>query len=319
VTDLTLVVMAAGVGSRFGGLKQLEPVGPSGEFILDYSIFDALSAGFSRVVFVIGRQMETDFREIVGRHAERAADVRYVFQDLDALPAGFDRAALGATSRLKPWGTGHAILCCRGGVEGPFVAINADDFYGHAPYVDLARFLGRDARDEAVGRYGMAGYVLGQTLSEHGTVARGVCDVTAGGELRAIRELLTIERRGPAIGHADDGGAWRELPADTVVSMNMWGFTPGLFAELERLFAEFLTREGGTNPRAEFYIPRAVMALIAGGRARVTVLRTDARWVGVTHRDDLPAVRTSIAELVARGTYPGDVRRALASGVLRRG
>lgn len=311
MSDLTLVVMAAGVGSRFGGLKQLEPVGPSGEIILDYSIYDALSAGISRVVFVIRREIEADFRQIVGRHAEPAADVRYVFQELDALPAGLDRAA--ARGRTKPWGTGHAILCCRDAVDGAFVAINADDFYGHSPYVDLAAFLGR-----AGDGYCMSGYVLGQTLSEHGTVARGVCVVNDEGALREIREILTIERRGAEIGYTGEDGTWATLPANTVVSMNMWGFRPGLFAELERLFAEFVRLEGASS-RSEFYIPKAVMALIAQGRARVAVLPTDARWVGVTHRDDVPAVRRSIAALVERGTYPRDVRRALASGDLRPG
>jgi bifunctional N-acetylglucosamine-1-phosphate-uridyltransferase/glucosamine-1-phosphate-acetyltransferase GlmU-like protein len=313
MSGLTLVVMAAGVGSRFGGLKQLEPVGPSGEIILDYSIFDALSAGFSRVAFVIRRELEADFRQLVGRHVEPAADVRYVFQELDALPAGVDPAV--AQGRKKPWGTGHAILCCRDAVDGAFVAINADDFYGHSPYVDLAGFLG--GADPAE-RSCMSGYVLGQTLSEHGTVARGVCVVNDDGELREIRELLAIERRGPEIGSTGDDGAWAALPADTVVSMNMWGFRHGLFAELERLFAEFLRLEG-RNPKGEFYIPKAVMALIAEGRTRVAVLPTDARWVGVTHRDDVPAVRRSIAALVERGTYPRDLRRALASGELRQG
>lgn len=304
--------MAAGVGSRFGGIKQLEPVGPSGEIILDYSLFDALSAGFSTVVFVIRREIEDDFRTLLGRHIEDVVDTRYAYQELDRLPDGF----VLPTNRKKPWGTGHAILCCHHEVDGPFVAINADDFYGPTVYESLADVLGQTPFSSTVDEYVMAGYRLSQTLSAHGHVSRGVCSISNDGSLKDIRELVQVERRGEHIMYADDGGHWTELPDDTVASMNMWGFRPTIFAALEAQFTSFL--EGRiTDPKAELYIPSVVMKLVKEERARVDVIKTDERWVGVTYREDLPMVRSALDALVGRGTYPRDLRAALAAGQWR--
>ncbi len=305
VTGPALVVMAAGVGSRFGGLKQLEPVGPSGEIILDYSIHDALTSGFSRVVFVIRQSMADAFREAFGKRVEAQVDTRYVFQELDRVPEGFEVPP----DRVKPWGTGHAILCCRDEIDGPFAVINADDFYGRGAYRELARWMSGLNPGAAPAEWAMVGYVLGNTLSEHGYVSRGVCRVSDDGLLREIREHPRIELHDGEIRTThDDGETWHDLPADAVVSMNMWGFTQALFPELEARFRAFLEAEG-RNPKSELYIPSVVMAAMSEGKARVRVVPTDERWAGVTHRDDLPDIRAAIRELVDRGVYPESLRR----------
>ena len=227
---LTLVVMAAGMGSRYGGLKQIDPVGPHGELILDYSVYDALGAGFERVVFLIRHEIEDAFRERVGRTVERRVDTVYVFQELDQVPAEWCCAPPG---RKKPWGTGQAVLACRDAVSTPFAAINADDFYGAAAFRALAGHL-RQARDrDGVHDYSMVGYQLGNTLSEHGQVARGICAVSAEGDLLEVRERMHIERRAGGVQYLDGGVNWVALPPDTIVSLNTWGFTPSIFAELE--------------------------------------------------------------------------------------
>ena len=294
----TLLILAAGIGSRYGGLKQMDPVGPSGEIVLDYSIFDALRAGFGRVVFVIRREIEEAFRERVGARWEARVSCAYVHQDVGDVPAG---CAVPA-GREKPWGTAHAIRAGRHAVTGPFAAINADDFYGAASFRELVRHLG-EARGP--GAHAMVAFRLGQTLSEHGSVSRGVCLCGAGRLLRGIQERTKITR------HADgtlwdepEGGPATRLTGEEPVSMNCWGFQASLFGELETAFAEFLTGPGGASPKAEFTIPSVVDGVIRSGRGTVEVLDTPARWFGVTYREDKETVQASIRGLIAAGEYP---------------
>ena len=303
----TLLVLAAGMGSRYGGLKQLDPMGPSGETLLDYSVFDALRAGFGRVVFVIRRDFEDQFRAAVGRRFEGRTEVGYVFQELDKLPGGFTRP----TTRQKPWGTGHAIWCARDEVKTPFAAINADDFYGAGAYRALADFFTASPGDHASGpaRFAMVGYQLDRTLSEHGSVARGVCAVDAHGDLQRVEECTGIERSSPGgpIRSPRPDGSFEEFTGAETVSMNFWGFTPALFPLLEAGLEGFL-RAKIDDPKAEYYIPVAVAETIAAGAARVRVLPTDATWFGVTYREDKGGVAASLAELARAGVYPADLR-----------
>ena len=303
----TLLVLAAGMGSRYGGLKQLDPMGPSGETLLDYSVFDALRAGFGRVVFVIRRDFQEQFRAAVGRKFENRTEVGYVFQELDQLPGGFHRPA----TRQKPWGTGHAIWCARDEVRTPFAAINADDFYGAGAYRALAGFFAERAGADTGGAatFAMVGYQLDRTLSEHGSVARGVCAVNAAGLLEKVEECTGIERFSPGgvIRSPRPDGSFAEYTGAETVSMNFWGFTPALFPLLEPGLERFL-RANLDDPKAEYYIPVAVAETIAAGTARVRVLPTDAAWFGVTYREDKPVVAASLAELVRAGVYPADLR-----------
>jgi hypothetical protein len=295
----TLVVMAAGLGSRYGGLKQLEPVGPSGEAVLDYSVFDALRGGFGRVVFVIRHDLEAAFREAFGIRFESRTDVRYVFQELDHLPPGFSVPA----GRQKPWGTGHALLCAGEAVAGPCAVINADDFYGAESYRVLGRFLAEPPPADGPEVYAMVGYQLQSTLSDHGTVARGVCRTDANGFLASVEELTAIERWGEGARHKEKDGSYRLLNGRETVSLNFWGFRPSVGALLRRLFVSFLEKNAG-NPKAEFYIPAAVHELIKKGTARVRVLPTTASWFGVTYREDRPVVIERIRGLIRAGAYP---------------
>jgi NDP-sugar pyrophosphorylase family protein len=283
------------MGSRYGGLKQIDPVGPSGETVLDYAVFDALRAGFTRVVFVIRRDFEALFREKIGaRYAGKIA-VDYVFQSLDALPAGFAVPA----GREKPWGTGHAVWCARGAITGNFAVINADDFYGADSFRRLAEFLAArgtvaSSRSACV-EFAMVGFRLANTLSEHGTVSRGVTDASNDGVLRSI-----VEQTGIA---PTDVGAGQKYSGNEIVSMNCWGFTPALFAGLDAQFNTFLAARGGEQ-KSEFYLPAAVSAMIAQGEAVVRVLPTESTWFGVTYREDKPRVEAAIADLVSHGRYP---------------
>lgn len=290
----TLLVLAAGMGSRYGGLKQLDPVGPSGETILDYAVFDAIRAGFDRVVFVIRRDFEAEFRtQVVAKYAGRVR-VDTVFQAPDALPAGHVLPA----GREKPWGTGHAVWCAREAVREPFAVIGADDFFGRDAFVQLAGFLGRTtAAAGGPEAYAMVGYRLGNTLSEHGSVSRGVCEVDGDGRLRSVVEHTGIRR--------DETGPGKRYLGDETVSMNCWAFAPSLFGALDRQFADFLDRKAQDNPlKAEFYLPEAVSEQIAAGEASVSVLPTTASWFGVTYREDKPRVQASLSALVAAGEYP---------------
>lgn len=298
---LTLVVLAAGIGSRYGGLKQIDPMGPSGEIIIDYSVYDALRAGFDKVVFVISRAIEDLFHERVGRTIERQVETAYVFQELtDGLPDGFEIPA----GRKKPWGTAHAMYAARGEVSGPFAVINADDYYGRGAYQAIADYLRAPHPQDGVADYALVGYRLGNTLTEHGHVARAVCTVDAAGFLVNAQERTRIERDGDAARFTEDGETWYPLPADTIVSMNMWGFTPDAFAELGARFPGFLAANAANLEKAEYYIPTFVADLIREGRARAKVLATGERWHGVTYAQDKPRVKDAIRDLVAAGVYP---------------
>ncbi len=290
----SLVVMAAGMGSRYGGLKQIDPVGPSGEIILDYSVYDAIRAGFGRVVFVIRPEIESDFRDTVGRNVEAHIETAYTFQELSALPEGFTVPP----ERKKPWGTAHAVLCARDEVPGAYAAINADDFYGAGAFTAIAEHLA-GASDE----YCMAGYLLKNTLSEHGHVSRGVCEVTADGFLKGIVERETIRPFPDGVKYEGPDGAWTPIPADSTVSMNIWGFGADFFGHLDAGFRSFLARDIDT-PAAECYLPAVVNGLIDDGRARVRVLPTDERWFGITYREDMSTARSSIRQRVDSGVYP---------------
>lgn len=297
-TKPSLVVMAAGMGSRFGGNKQIEPVDDAGHVIIDFSIFDALRAGFGRVVCVIKPEMEADFRRAIGDRVARRADLRYAFQRLEAIPAGF----AVPEGRKKPWGTGQATLCALEQVEGPFAVINADDFYGAGAFRAAADFLraGGDGNEHA-----MVGYNIENTLTENGSVSRGVC-AGRDGYLTDITERATIEPRPGGAAFTEDGGAsWTFIPAGTPVSMNLWAFRRGVLEAFPRLFEAFLKNDVPKNPlKAEFYLPNVPKALIAEGRARVRLLGTDERWYGMTYREDAQKVRAAIADMKAKGIYP---------------
>ena len=299
MTDVTLVVMAAGIGSRYGGLKQIDPVGLNGEIIIDYSVFDALRAGFGRVVFIIRQDMETAFRDKIGRAVEKRVDTAYVFQKLD-LPAGLAVPA----DRKKPWGTGHAVLSCQDAVRTPFGVINADDFYGATAFQALAQFL-RQAQDhEGVYNYGMVGYALANTLSEHGHVARGVCEVTPDGFLVDVRERTHIEQLADGIQYTENGVDWVMLPPESMVSLNTWGFTLSIFRELEARFPLFLQKNAAHLTKTEYFLPDVVGDLVKEGKARVKVLPTNEKWYGVTYQEDRPRVQAAIREMIRQGIYP---------------
>ena len=293
---LSLLILAAGMGSRFGGLKQIEAVGKNGEIIIDYSVYDARRAGFSQVVLVIRREHEQAFREIFD-HRYPGIEVEYAFQEMNDLPDGFSVPA----GREKPWGTGQAVYAARKLINQPFAMINADDFYGADGYRLLARFLTENAGGSD---FCLAGYELARTLSEFGTVSRGVCETDDAGNFVRTRELTKIAR-GPdgVIRNTAADGAVTELTGRETVSMNLFGFTPALFAHLPRLFAEFL-RANGSSLKSEFYIPYAVNSLIQEGRARMRILPTSAQWFGMTYREDKDAIVAGIARLVAAGEYP---------------
>ncbi|HOW98097.1 MAG TPA: nucleotidyltransferase [Kiritimatiellia bacterium] len=294
---LTLMIMAAGMGSRYGGLKQLDPVGPGGEIIMDYSVFDALRAGFHRVVFVIRRSIEQDFRRAIGSRFEKRLETVYAFQELDSLPAGFAVPA----ERQKPWGTGHAMLVGRDLVPGPFAVINADDFYGAGAFQLLADYLRSAA---ARGReYAMVGYTLRDTLSDHGTVTRGICECDDRLYLRRIVETAQLARDGQRAVSIDVQGARHSFTGDEWVSMNAWAFTPTIFDHLDREFRVFLeTRRA--DPKAEFFIPGVVGRLIEEQRARVRILPGASRWFGITYRNDKPFLESALKEMAAQGAYP---------------
>lgn len=290
----SLVILAAGMGSRYGGLKQLDPIGPGGETLMDYSVYDALRAGFSKLVFVIRRDMEAQFKSTIGQKFERRVQVQYAYQELEHLPAGFSVPA----GRTKPWGTGHAVLSAADVIHEPFAAINADDFYGANSFRVLADHLRSGAPD-----YAMVGFVLRNTLSEFGSVARGVCRVDGQGFLENVTEMTRIEKDGIRAKYTDADGQPHPLSGDEIVSLNMWGFPPSLFPRLKEEFAEFL-RSHSNEHKAEFYIPSAVNKLVEIGQARVKVLRTPDRWFGITYRQDRESVLAGLNQLIARGHYP---------------
>ncbi|NLZ70093.1 MAG: nucleotidyltransferase [Clostridiaceae bacterium] len=296
-----LVVLAAGMGSRYGGLKQIDPVGPNGEVIIDYSLYDAKRAGFETVVFIIKEEIEAAFKEAIGNRIEEYMEVRYAFQELTM----FTEEAGIPEGRERPWGTSHAVLCAAEQIDAPFAVINADDYYGPGAYKLLYEFL-RDHADSPQNDYCMVGYRLANTLTDHGTVSRGICSSDANDYLQVIDERKKIEKV-PGGGRftEDEGASWEFLPDDTLVSMNMWGFTPAFLGQLKELFPEFLRRIKEENPlRGEFYLPAAIAALLADGRARVKVLSSPDRWFGVTYREDKPRVMEALAAKHAAGEYP---------------
>lgn len=295
----TLVVLAAGMGSRYGGLKQVDPVGPSGEAILDYSVFDAVRSGFGKVVFIIRKDFESEFKEKVGKKYEGVIPVDYCFQDMGDLPSPYTVPA----GRAKPWGTAHAIRSARDVVREPFAAINADDFYGRDAFAKLGEFL-RAPKDGGKLHFAMVGYNLELTLSDHGSVARGICSLDNDGYLTGVKEMTKLVKAGAVARNEEDPANPVEVPLDARVSMNLWGFTPELFTELEKRFPAWLA-ENGTKEKSEWFIPFVVDEMIKDGTADAKVLPTDSSWFGVTYREDRPLVVDAIAKLVAAGEYPG--------------
>ena len=295
----TLIIMAAGMGSRFGGNKQIAPVDDAGHIIIDFSIYDAIRAGFGKVVCVIKPEMEADFRRAIGDNIARHVELKYAYQVLDAIPAGF----AVPEGRTKPWGTGHATLCALKEVDGPFAVINADDFYGRDAFAAAARFLLEEGDPN---EHAMVGYNIENTLTENGSVSRGVCQGDASGYLTDITERTTIEPREGGAAFTEDGGAtWTFIPAGTPVSMNLWAFREGVVPAFGRLFEDFLRNTVPGNPaKAEFYLPNVPKTLIAEGRGRVRLLNTSERWYGMTYREDAEKVRTAIAGMKAKGLYP---------------
>ncbi len=282
--ETTLVVMAAGMGSRFGGLKQMTPVGPNGEFLMDFSAYDAKCAGFSRVVFIIKPEMEEDFKKIVGERVKKYIEIDYVFQDMSVLPEG----------RVKPFGTAHAILCCRDKVKTPFAIINADDYYGKHGFAEINEFL----KTAKTGEYAMVAYDLDKTTSENGTVTRGVCNVKDG-YLDSIRETSGIK----GFEYCEDGETVHTLPKDTVVSMNLWGFTPDIFEVLDSEFEVF--KKTANIMKDEYLIPSVVDTMIKSGKATVKILRSSDRWYGMTYREDYDTVKEAMKALCDAGAYDG--------------
>lgn len=291
----TLVVLAAGMGSRYGGLKQVDPVGPSGEAILDYSVFDAVRGGFGKVVFIIRHDFETEFKEKVGKKYEGLVPVEYCYQDINDLPAPYKVPE----GRTKPWGTAHATRAARKVVHEPFAVINADDFYGRDAFAKLGAFLA-EAKPM---HFAMVGYKLALTLSENGSVARGICDVAADGSLKSVTEMTKIVRTADGAENREDPEHPVKLTARELVSMNLWGFTPELFDALEARFPAWLAANG-TKEKSEWYIPFVVDELIHEGKADCKVLPTESSWFGVTYREDKPFVMAEIKKLVDSGEYP---------------
>lgn len=294
-----LVVMAAGMGSRYGGLKQMDPVGANGEVILDYSVFDARRAGFETVVFIIKREIEADFKARIGSRIEPHMEVRYAYQDLHDLPEGY----AVPEGRVKPWGTGQAIIAGRDVIDAPFAVINADDYYGVECFCRLYDFL---TQPRGAGEYCMVGYLLRNTVTDNGSVARGVCASDGAGNLTVINERTRIEKHPGGIHYTeDDGQSWVELDPDTLVSMNMWGFQPELVEVLQQRFPAFLDQALAENPmKGEYLLPNVVRDLLSEGKATVKVLSSPDKWYGVTYQEDKPCVVQAMADKAAQGIYP---------------
>jgi len=299
--DTTLVIMAAGIGSRFGGgIKQLEPVGPNGEIIMDYSIHDALEAGFNKVVFIIRRDLEKDFKEIIGNRIERITQVEYVYQEVDALPAGYQRPA----DRKKPWGTGQAVLAVKGVVNEPFLVINADDYYGKEGFQKVHQYMINEMK-ENTGVYDlcMAGFILSNTLSENGAVTRGVCELNPDQTLKRVTETFEIEMKEQGLTAQDEQGNPVTVSAQQHVSMNMWGIPPAFLDELERGFPEFLDGLKEGDIKSEYLLPKIIDQMIQSGKATVKVLETRDKWFGVTYKEDKQAVTDAVRGLINAGVY----------------
>lgn len=296
-----LVIMAAGMGSRYGGLKQIDPIDEYGHIIMDFSLYDARKAGVEKVVFIIKKENEVDFKEVVGDRMEKYMEVSYVYQDINNIPEGFEVPE----GRGKPWGTGQAVMSCLGKVDGPFMVINADDYYGADAFRILYDEL-LDSGDDEKYHYSMVGYILENTLTENGHVARGICVTDDNGCLSEIHERTRIEKReGGAAYTEDDGATWIPIPEGSTVSMNMWGFHESILKELEKGFSPFLEKGLRENPlKCEYFLPEVVGNLIRDGKADVKVLRSSDRWYGVTYKEDKETVVNAIRELKRKGVYP---------------
>ena len=296
-----LVIMAAGMGSRYGGLKQIDPVDEDGHIIMDFSMFDARRAGFEKVIFIIKKENEADFREAVGDRMSKYMEVSYAFQELSNIPDGY----AVPEGRIKPWGTAHAVLSCIDQIDGPFAVINADDYYGQEAFQLIYDYLSSHQDDDKY-RYTMVGYHLGNTVTDNGHVARGICDMNEKGELVSIHERTRIEKRDGGIAFTeDDGESWTFVPADTTVSMNMWGFTKSILGELENRFGAFLDKNLPVNPmKCEYFLPFVVDELLKADLAQVTVLKSVDRWYGVTYKEDKETVVKAIKDLKDKGLYP---------------
>ena len=301
MSEPQLVVMAAGIGSRYGGLKQIEPVGPSGELIIDYAIYAAIEVGFSKVIFIIRKEFEEIFRQKVSGAIEGRVETAYVFQEMDNLPAGLH----APRDRTKPWGTGHAVLCVADAVGDNFAVINADDFYGRESFRALYDYLKSARDDNSLYDFSTVGFVLDKTLTEYGHVARGIC--TAGDDdlLSTVVERTMIRKFPDAVvKYSEDGGEnWTDIRSDSIVSMNMWGFTPGVFAELRQRFIKFF-ENNSSAAKTEFYVPTVVNELVQEGKAKVKILHTDEQWFGVTYKEDTPMVKQAVRQRIDSGHYP---------------
>lgn len=296
-----LVIMAAGMGSRYGGLKQIDPIDNQGHIIMDFSIYDAVRAGFKKVVFIIKHQIEKDFKEVIGNRISKEVEVNYVYQEVDNIPKQFEVPA----DRVKPWGTGHAILSCKDVIDAPFAVINADDYYGVDAFKKIYDFL-KNNQDDDKYRYAMVGYQVENTLTENGHVARGVCEVSEDDYLLGITERTRIEKVGDGASFTeDDGKTWTPIPKNATVSMNLWGFTPSILDELESRFDAFLEKGLKENPlKCEYFLPSVVDELINEGKATAKVLTSKDRWYGVTYHEDKQVVMDAIANFKQKGVYP---------------
>lgn len=299
-----LVVMAAGMGSRYGGLKQIDPVDKEGHIIMDFSVYDAVKAGFKKVIFIIKKENEADFKAAIGDRLSKHLDVTYVFQDLKNLPEGYEVPE----GRVKPWGTGHAVLSCIDEINGPFAVINADDYYGANAFRMAYDFLTQNQDEDGIYRYMMVGYKLENTLTENGHVARGVCVTDEEGYLQKIHERTHIERHEGSVAYTEDEGkTWTALPQDSTVSMNMWGFSESILKELKARFPKFLEENLPVNPmKCEYFLPFVVDELLGENKATVKVLKSMDKWYGVTYKEDKPVVVAAIQRMKDEGLYPQD-------------
>ncbi|RHQ90094.1 nucleotidyltransferase [Ruminococcus sp. AF21-42] len=299
-----LVVMAAGMGSRYGGLKQIDPVDKEGHIIMDFSVYDAVKAGFKKVIFIIKKENEADFKAAIGDRLSKHLDVTYVFQDLKNLPEGYEVPE----GRVKPWGTGHAVLSCIDEIDGPFAVINADDYYGANAFRMAYDFLTQNQDEDGIYRYMMVGYKLENTLTENGHVARGVCVTDEEGHLQKIHERTHIERHEGSVAYTEDEGkTWTALPQDSTVSMNMWGFSESILKELKARFPKFLEENLPVNPmKCEYFLPFVVDELLGENKATVKVLKSMDKWYGVTYKEDKPVVVAAIQRMKDEGLYPQD-------------
>ena len=297
-TKPTLLVLAAGIGSRYGGLKQLDPLGPHGETIIDFSVFDAMRAGFGKVIFIIRKQIEKDFMAFFDNRYKGKIEIDYVYQELEYLPSGYSVPE----GRNKPWGTGHAVLMAKNKINEPFAVINADDFYGPGAYQAVIDFFSKP-RESDIPEYALAGYYLSKTLSDYGGVSRGVCQIDENGYLKKIVETHQIHKTHGGYAYPNSDGDLVFLPGDTIVSMNTWAFFPEIFEDFERLFIEFLKENHGSTS-AEFYIPSVADHLISTGKAQFKILKVNEQWFGITYQEDRPKVIENLHRLVKQGFYP---------------